>query len=124
MNGLEVLAIVSPIAALVGLVVTLIGNARITTEKINAAEKAAIQAAEKKIADMHGEFAAERAKHDQQVEALHSRINDVRDSFVRRDDFAAFAGRIDKTLETIASSQQTLQQTLVNALAAVGKAKT
>lgn len=121
MTGLEILGVVSPIASVVMLVVALIGNARITTEKIAAAEKAAIQAAEQKIANMHGEFTAERAKHDQQVEALHSRINDVRDSFVRRDDFAAFAGRIDKTLESIATSQQTLQQTLVSALAAVGK---
>lgn len=116
MTAVEILAIVSPVVAVIGLILTLRSNAQTQAKDIAAAKDAAIAAAEQKIANMHGEFAAERAKHDQQVDALHSRINDIRDSFVRRDDFAAFAGRIDKSLELISQGQVTLQSTLLQAL--------
>ncbi len=43
----------------------------------------------------HGEFC------DDKLEKLHARINDVRDDYMTKEEFHAFANRIDTELQTI-----------------------
>lgn len=66
-----------------------------------------------------GAFRAMSAKLDSAVEAieatmrsedaqLHSRINEVKDKYVRRDDFEKYTDRMDRRLDEIRSDQKEL----------------
>ena len=76
--------------------------------------------AARRIAEIEGHMTAERAKHDAQYETIHSRINDVKESFVRRDDFREGMAKVEKSMDSIAASQVSLQQTLTQVLVRLG----
>ena len=91
-------------------------NIRVTAAKIEAATKEA----DRRVAEVEGHLTAERAKHDSQYEALHGRINDIKDSFVRRDDFREHMAKVEKTMDGIATSQKALQDALTQVLLKLG----
>lgn len=120
MTAIEILGIASPIIAILGFIGAIIANDRAMNNRIQAAKDSAIQASHLEIAQLHGTFAAEREKNDARALALHDRIDDIKDNFVRRDDFQIAMGTINKNLEGITASQGKLQSQLTQVLIKLG----
>lgn len=58
-----------------------------------------------------------REHADTRVDALHARINDIKDDYVRRDDLAGHLERIDDTLKGLREEQRKNNETVLLALA-------
>ena len=110
------IAIVISVVSIVVTVILVIGGGFLSWRLTTAKVEAAANANKERLAELQGHLDAERAKNDQRVDELHRRINDVRESFVRREDFREHMGKVEKTLDAIAASQIAMQKTFTDLL--------
>lgn len=112
MSGGDLISIVGIIAGVVLAIGSGILSWRITTVKVEAVSAAN----EKRIAELQGHIESERTKNDARIDELHRRINDIKDDFVKREDFREHMAKVEKTLDAIAASQVEMQKTFTRLL--------